>query len=499
MDRLTHSTGRPKHLEQNLNSLDVVTRNNNSTSASQEKITLPTLRNIAEKNGIKLYPFIQKNEYKYKNLLNSSETDSSSIVESSSSSDEDGELKKPTSEITLSSRPSSTQKKNSVTAFEVQSTSFFEHLPEDVIRKMLFEHVINWIHVWTTEKNLMAFAGVSKFNREFVRQLLAEDGMQGVSFEITKLVIPNLLAELAKGKKAEFTQADVDELIHDWPYLTLDCSFRKKTIFTNRGLQALKKIVCHPDLKGVSIINNLPDKISDDFNNFQTCINNGLELIYLMLSRNKHNPLKVDFETNNLLYPYDSSHQINETSFDLIKKIHDSPDNCSGLTFGHLWLRQYDHFFKPLFDIRDNRRSMRNNDYQFNCVKMMCNIALTHSVRSISLANLKLSDSELGLILNEIRLFDNSSLRYLYLSGNHIDEFVVESLSALLQSKNTCLKYLEFGHRDISVDALNILAAALKNNRSLVSVDINVSSLVADHPIRNDKRVKLSRAYSPWI
>jgi Ran GTPase-activating protein (RanGAP) involved in mRNA processing and transport len=120
-------------------------------------------------------------------------------------------------------------------------------------------------------------------------------------------------------------------------------------------------------------------------------------------------------------------------------------------------------------------------------------------VRSISSANLKLSDSELGLILNEIRLFDKSSLQYLDLSGNHIDEFVVESLSALLQSKNTCLKYLEFGHRDISVDALNILAAALKNNRSLVSVDINVSFLVADHPIRNDKRVKLSRTYSPWI
>ena len=368
MDRLTQSTRRSKHLEQNLNRLDVVVRNNNSTSASQEKITLPTLRNIAEKNGIKLYPFIQKNEYKYKNLLNSSETDSSSIVESSSSSDEDdnGKFKKPTSEITLSSRPSSTQKKNSVAAFEVQSTSFFEHLPEDVVRKMLFEHVINWINFLTTEKNLMAFAGVSKFNREFVRQLLAEDGMQGVSFEITKLVIPNLLAELAKGKKAEFTQADVDELIHDWPYLTLDCSFRKKTIFTNRGLQALKKIVCHPDLKGVSIINNLPDKKSDDFNNFQTCINNGLELIYLMLSRNKSNPLEVDFKTNNLLYPYDYSHQINETSFDLIKKIHDSPDNCSAMTFGRLWLRQYDHFFKPFFGAGHDRRSMRNNDYQFN-------------------------------------------------------------------------------------------------------------------------------------
>ena len=452
MDRLTHSTGRQKNLEQNLNRFDGDASNNKPTSTSQTQTAQPIIRNIVEKNGKIIYPSIQLQEYKkfitrhdddssiVESSSGSDDEDSSSIVESSSysSSDEEdnGGLKKAASEITLSSRPSSTQKKNSVTAFEVQSTSFFEHLPEDVVRKMLFEHVINWINFRTTEKNLMAFAGVSKFNREFVRQLLAEDGMQGVSFQITKLVIPNLLAELAKGKKAEFTQADVDELVHNWPYLTLDCSFRKKTIFTNRGLQALKKIVCHPDLKGVRIINNLPDKISDDFNNFQTCINNGLELIYSMLSRNKSNPLEVNFETNNLLYPYDYSHQINKTSFDLIKKIHDSPDNCSALTFGHLWLRQYDHFFKPFFGAGHNRRSMRNNDYQFNCVKMMCNIALTHSVRSISLANLKLSDSELGLILDEIQLYDKSSLQDLDLSGNHIDESVVESLSVLLQSKN---------------------------------------------------------------
>ena len=108
MDRLTHSTERPKHIEQNLNRLVVDTTNNKPTSISQNQTARPTIRNIAEKNGIKIYPFIQQSEYKYKNLLNSSETDSSSIVESSSSSDEDGELKKPTSEITLSSRPSST-------------------------------------------------------------------------------------------------------------------------------------------------------------------------------------------------------------------------------------------------------------------------------------------------------------------------------------------------------------------------------------------------------
>ena len=111
MDRLTHSTGRPKHLEQNLNRLVVDRGNNKPSSISQNQTAPPTLRNIAEKNGIKLYPFIQQSEYKYKDLLNSSETDSSSIVESSSSSAEDDGLKKLTSEIILSSRPTSTKEK----------------------------------------------------------------------------------------------------------------------------------------------------------------------------------------------------------------------------------------------------------------------------------------------------------------------------------------------------------------------------------------------------
>ncbi len=287
MDRLTHSTGRPKHLEQNLNSLDVVTRNNNSTSASQEKITLPTLRNIAEKNGIKLYPFIQKNEYKYKNLLNSSETDSSSIVESSSSSDEDdnGGFKKTASEITLSSRLTSATEKYSPTSSEVRSFPFFEHMPLEIIRKMLLENLIDLNNLPATAKNLMHFASISKFNRELVRVLLTEEGAQEISFEITKPFIPNLLATLAKDSNAQFTQADIDELVHNWPYLTFDSSLKENTIFTNRGLKALKKIVCHPGLKEIRIINNLPENNSQDIKNFQACIINGLELLCSLLSR----------------------------------------------------------------------------------------------------------------------------------------------------------------------------------------------------------------------
>jgi len=104
MDRLTYSTGRPKHLEQNLNRLVVDTGNNKPTSISQNQSALPTLRNTTKNNGIKLYPFIQQNEYKYRDLLNSSETESSSIVETSSGSDEEvnRRFKCSTSEITLS-------------------------------------------------------------------------------------------------------------------------------------------------------------------------------------------------------------------------------------------------------------------------------------------------------------------------------------------------------------------------------------------------------------
>ena len=113
MDRSTHSTTRPKHLEQNLNRLVVDIGNNKPTSISQNQTAPPTLRNIAEKNGIKLYPFIQQSEYKYKDVLNSSETDRSNLVEAPSSAD--GEvniiLKKSACEITLSSRPTLSKKK----------------------------------------------------------------------------------------------------------------------------------------------------------------------------------------------------------------------------------------------------------------------------------------------------------------------------------------------------------------------------------------------------
>jgi hypothetical protein len=495
MDRLTHSTGRPKHLEQNLNSLDVVTRNNNSTSASQEKITLPTLRNIAEKNGIKLYPFIQKNEYKYKNLLNSSETDSSSIVESSSSSDEEvnGGLKKAASEITLSSRPSSTQKKDSSTASEVQSTSFFEHMPEDVIRKILFENVIDLNDIPKSAKNLLQFASTSKFNREFVRQLLTEEGAQEISFEITKSFVPNLLATLENDKKSQFTQADLDLLVHNNPYLTFDCSYViSKENFTNQGLQVLKKIVCHPDLRGVRIISNPRAQISERNDKYVAYNNIGLELLYSLLSRESATPLKVDFILNNCEPPIDTKFRINENSFELIKKIQNRADRCESVIFGKMDLSRSKFMLYEDFDVFGDS-SINNRDYQFKYIKMMCNIALTHSAHTISLVDLMLLDSELVLIFDEIMLCDKSSLQHLDLGRNEIDASAAESLGVLLQSESASLKILNLDGVYLSGEGLNILAEALKTNLSseliviLTALDRNV-----DHPIRNDKRVRLT-------
>ena len=130
---------------------------------------------------------------------------------------------------------------------------------------------------------------------------------------------------------------------------------------------------------------------------------------------------------------------------------------------------------------------------------MMCNIALTHSAHTISIAGLQLSDNELGLILDEIQLCDKSSLEYLQLAENDIYESAVESLSALLQSKNTCLRFVEFGQGEISDDKLHILAVALKNNHRLEGVYINLLTIHPDHPIRNDERVVIIRGHRRMI
>jgi len=124
---------------------------------------------------------------------------------------------------------------------------------------------------------------------------------------------------------------------------------------------------------------------------------------------------------------------------------------------------------------------------------MMCNIALTHFAHTIILNGFRLSDGQLGLILDEIQLCDKSTLQHLDLSENYINESAAESLSALLQSEKTCLETLRLNDRDISVEAYNILSEALINNQSLKLIEIrNVFYLDDDHPIRNDTRVRLT-------
>ena len=495
MDRLTNSTGRAKHLEQNLNRLVVDTSNNKPTSISQNQKALPTLRNIAEKNGIKLYPFIQQSEYKYKDLLNSSETDSSSIVESSSSSDEDdnGKFKKPTSEITLSSRPSSTQKKNVATTSEVRSISFFEHMPLDVIRKILFENVIDLNNLPATAKNLMHFASISKFNRELVRVLLTEEGAQEISFEITKPFIPNLLATLAKDSNAQFTQADIDELVHNWPYLTFDSSLKENTIFTNRGLKALKKIVCHPGLKEIRIINNLPENNSQDIKNFQACIINGLELLCSLLSRKSASSLKVDLIFKNWEPLFYSNYQFKDKALGLIKEIKYRGDSCGSVIFGEM-------------DLSTVNSSYMDFIYKTEFIKIMCNIALTHSAHTISLAGFYLSYEDLGSILDEMQLCDNSSLQHLDLSTNRLLVHAVENLAEWLKSDKTRIKNLILNHmQHITFHDLDILYDALKNNNclELVVLDDRIQAeVLRDHPIRKDERVKFCIPVKPlpdWI
>ncbi len=64
MTRPTNPNGRSRNVDENLNKSDLSTSNNKTTSTSKNQTAPPTLRSIAENNGVKLYPFIQQGEYK---------------------------------------------------------------------------------------------------------------------------------------------------------------------------------------------------------------------------------------------------------------------------------------------------------------------------------------------------------------------------------------------------------------------------------------------------
>ena len=498
MTRPTNPNGRSRNVDENLNKPILSGHDDEPTSTTQNPAAKPTLRNIEEKNGKTIYPSIQLEEHKNKKSINNTDEASSSFVESSTHSDEDviDGFKKTASEPILNSRSETNQEKNIVTTSEIGAISFFEHMAPDVIRKILFEQFIDLSDIPTTAKNLMNFASVSKFNREFVRELLAEEGLKEVSFEITKPLIPDLLAKPANDEKVKFTQADVDELVHNWPYLTFDSSLKENTFFSVSGIEVLKKIVRHSGLKEIRIIskmcsNDYGKNWDDNHNKFNYI---GLQLLASVLSRNSSNSLKIDFNLHGWIPPVNFFFQMD---YEVIKKIQEIAEGCDSVSFGNLDLSRFEldsnKLFDPTYRLSIGTYPLRNEfrDYQFKFVKMMCNIALTHSAHTISLCDLGLLDKELALIINEIQQSDKSTLQHLDLDGHRLEKAAVESLSKWLQSDTTCIKTLDLGF-EIPEDQLDVLTIALKNNKSLEKVVIGEDYMPEDHPIKEDKRVRVS-------
>ena len=94
--------------------------------------------------------------------------------------------------------------------------------------------------------------------------------------------------------------------------------------------------MCHPDLREIRIINNLPEKNYKVNENFLACNNNGFELIYSLLSRKSVNPLKVDFMFKNWIPPENLKFQLKGKSLDLIKKIQKRASQCDSVIFGEI-------------------------------------------------------------------------------------------------------------------------------------------------------------------
>jgi hypothetical protein len=222
--------------------------------------------------------------------------------------------------------------------------------------------------------------------------------------------------------------------------------------------------------------------------------NNGPELLYSLLSRNSSNSLKIDFKLQGWIPPVNFFFQIEDKSFDMIKKIQETAEVCDSVSFGKLDLNRNKGSTKRLFK-QKNPLSLIKHDYQFKFVKMMCNIALTHSAHTISLCDLGLLDKELALIINEIQQSDKSTLQHLDLDGHRLEKAAVESLSKWLQSDTTCIKTLDLGF-EIPEDQLDVLTIALKNNKSLEKVVIGVECIPEDHPIKKDKRVSVVKKTS---
>jgi hypothetical protein len=220
----------------------------------------------------------------------------------------------------------------------------------------------------------------------------------------------------------------------------------------------------------------------------------GLQLLALVLSRNSSNSLKIDFNLHGWIPPVNYFFQMD---YEVIKKIQEIAEGCDSVSFGNLDLSRFEldsnKLFDPTYPLSIGTYPLRNEfrDYQFKFVKMMCNIALTHSAHTISLSGLNLSDKELGLILDEIQRCDKSTLQHLDLGEHSLEKAAVRSLSKWLQSDTTTIKTLNLGF-GIPEDQLDVLTIALKNNKSLEKVVIGEDYMPEDHPIKEDKRVRVS-------
>ena len=178
--------------------------------------------------------------------------------------------------------------------------------------------------------------------------------------------------------------------------------------------------------------------------------------------------------------------------FLLIKKIQKRASQCNSVIFGEIDLSRNIHISLNLIGYLDEENN--NRKYQSNFVKMMSNIAVTRSAHKISLVDLYLAGNEVAMIIDEIKACDKPTLENLDMSGNDHDSNSMKSLCSLLESNNTCLKTLKLNDADIFEVELTIFYKALKNNHSLELVELkNVFALVADHPIRNDKRVRFTK------
>jgi hypothetical protein len=260
-------------------------------------------------------------------------------------------------------------------------------------------------------------------------------------------VAPNILIKLAKDKNAQFTNINIDRLVHVWPYLTVDSSFREDMMITHRGVDFLKQLVRHPNLRGLRIINDLPAKDFEDDKNFWACNKIGPKLLCSLLLRKSKNPIKVDFIFKNWVPPKKPKFQSKDKFFDVIKKIQGEPKTCTSVIFGEIDLSR--NVSTNLFISFNEGKVISNRFYQLNFLKIMSGIVVMHSAHTISLVGLDLYDNEVAEIIDEIKRCDQSSLEHLDLSRNFIGERTVNSLSELLQLKNLSLKTLKLNNTNI--------------------------------------------------